>query len=159
MKYVFVDLDNTLAANETCDDISFYKGLYLNKRPIRIVIDAIEEMYSDSEIFVMSIYKGGEEGKQEKLLWILEYLPDCYKVNAPFLISEFDEHTKADYIKNYILINNIKPDDCTIIDDKKYILQECKKYGINTLYPQQIICSYEERKEIISETKHYHSKL
>ena len=29
MKTVFVDLDNTLALNETCDDVPYTKGLYL----------------------------------------------------------------------------------------------------------------------------------
>ena len=32
MKTIFVDLDNTLAANETCQNVEFTKGLYLNKK-------------------------------------------------------------------------------------------------------------------------------
>lgn len=144
MRAVFVDLDNTLAANETCENIDFYKGLYYDKKPIKIVIDAINYLYANDNIFIISIYSGGEKGKSEKINWIKKYLPDNMKKNSPFLIDYKDSKTKADFIKNYALSNNIDLKECIIIDDKKRILQECNKEGIKTFYPQQIICKYEE---------------
>ena len=146
MKTVFIDMDNTLAANETCDNIDFFKGLYLNKKPIRIVIDAIKYLYEFDNLIIMSVYAGEWEGRQEKIEWIKKYLPDCMVKNAPFFINYRDTRTKADFIKDYARNNDIDLSECLIIDDKKKILQECKKEGIQTLYPQQVICMYEQIK-------------
>ena len=43
-KVLFLDMDNTIAENITCQDISFSSGMYLNKRPIGFVIDAVDKM-------------------------------------------------------------------------------------------------------------------
>ena len=37
MRTVFVDLDNTLAANNTCDNVEYTKGLYIDKLTIPFV--------------------------------------------------------------------------------------------------------------------------
>ena len=42
MRTVFVDLDNTLALNETCDDIPYTRGLYSNKKPIKEKLKSIK---------------------------------------------------------------------------------------------------------------------
>ena len=105
MKTIFVDLDNTLAANETCQNVEFTKGLYLNKKPIQIVIDAICNLYKNDNIIIMSRYVGGENGKQEKIEWIKKYLPDKIKQNSPFLIKAEESKTKCDYIIGYTYLN------------------------------------------------------
>ena len=64
MKTIFVDLDNTLAANETCENVDFTPGLYLNKKPIRIVIDAIQYLYEFDNLIIMSVYAGGWDKKK-----------------------------------------------------------------------------------------------
>jgi len=149
MKTIFVDLDNTLAANETCDDVDFTPGLYLNKKPIHIVIDAINYLYKDDNIIIISRYAGEEEGKQEKIEWMKKYLPKKMIINAPFLIKSDDKAKKSSYIMGYAFINNLNPLDIIIIDDKKDILQDCKAHNITALYPQQIICMYEEFKVMV----------
>lgn len=143
MKTVFVDLDNTLAANKTCENVKFFKGLYAGKKPIQIVINGIEYLYSQDSIIIISRYVGGWRGREEKIDWIKKYLPLCFRKASPFLISADDIRTKAHFIKEYAALNNIPLKNCIIIDDNKTILQECKKVGIKTLYPQQIICMYE----------------
>ena len=145
MKTVFVDLDNTLALNETCDDVPYTKGLYLNKKPIKEIIHLVDYYYRDiANIIIISRYVGGEDGKQEKINWMRKHLPKSFLINSPYLISSDDIKTKADYINEYSISNNMKLEDCTIIDDKKEILQQCKKIGIKALYPQQLIVRYEE---------------
>lgn len=145
MKTVFVDLDNTLALNETCDDVPYTKGLYLNKKPIKEIIHLVDYYYRDiANIIIISRYVGGEDGKQEKIDWMRKHLPKSFLINSPYLIASDDIKTKADYINEYSISNNIKLEDCTIIDDKKEILQQCKKIGIEALYPQQLIVRYEE---------------
>ena len=145
MKTVFVDLDNTLALNETCDDIPYTRGLYSNKKPIKEIINLVDYYYRDiANIIIISRYVGGEDGKQEKIDWMRKYLPKSFLINSPYLITSDDIKTKADYINEYAISNNMKLKDCTIIDDKKEILQQCKKIGIEALYPQQLIVRYEE---------------
>lgn len=145
MRTVFVDLDNTLALNETCDDIPYTRGLYLNKKPIKEIINLVDYYYRDiANIIIISRYVGGEDGKQEKVDWMRKYLPKSFLINSPYLITSDDIKTKADYINEYAISNNMKLEDCTIIDDKKEILQQCKKIGIEALYPQQLIVRYEE---------------
>lgn len=145
MKTVFVDLDNTLALNETCDDVLYTKGLYLNKKPIKEIIHLVDYYYRDiANIIIISRYVGGEDGKQEKIDWMRKHLPKSFLINSPYLITSDDIKTKADYINEYAISNNMKLEDCTIIDDKKEILQQCKKIGIEALYPQQLIVRYEE---------------
>lgn len=145
MRAVFVDLDNTLALNETCDDIPYTNGLYSNKKPIKEIINLVDYYYRDiANIIIISRYVGGEDGKQEKIDWMRKYLPKSFLINSPYLITSDDIKTKADYINEYAISNNMKLEDCTIIDDKKEILQQCKKIGIEALYPQQLIVRYEE---------------
>lgn len=145
MRTVFVDLDNTLALNETCDDIPYTRGLYLNKKPIKEIINLVDYYYRDiANIIIISRYVGGEDGKQEKIDWMRKYLPKSFLINSPYLITSDDIKTKANYINEYAISNNMKLENCTIIDDKKEILQQCKKIGIEALYPQQLIVRYEE---------------
>lgn len=145
MRTVFVDLDNTLALNETCDDIPYTRGLYSNKKPIKEIINLVDYYYRDiANIIIISRYVGGEDGKQEKIDWMRKYLPKSFLINSPYLIASDDIKTKEDYINEYSISNNMKLEDCTIIDDKKEILQQCKKIGIEALYPQQLIVRYEE---------------
>lgn len=124
MKTIFVDLDNTLAANETCQNVEFTKGLYLNKKPIQIVIDAICNLYKNDNIIIMSRYVGGEDGKQEKIECIKKYLPDKIKQNSPFLIKAEESKTKCDYIIGYAFLNRLSPSDC-IIANAPSIAQVC----------------------------------
>ena len=144
MKTVFLDLDNTVAANDTCQSVEFYEGLYKSKRPIKIVIDAVKNIYGDDDIIIMSRYVGGIYGMNEKIKWIRENLPENFYRIAPYLINAKDKRTKCDYILEYAYLSNLEPSDCIIIDDNKSILQECENAGIKALYPQQVICEYEK---------------
>jgi 5'(3')-deoxyribonucleotidase len=144
MRTIFVDLDNTLAANNTCDNVEYTKRLYLDKKPIKIAINAINYLYRDDNIIIMSRYVGEDEGRQEKIEWMKKYLPDKMIINAPFLISSNDNLKKVDYILDYAFMNNVSLSDIIIIDDKKDILQDCKAHNITSLYPQQVIVEYEE---------------
>jgi 5'(3')-deoxyribonucleotidase len=139
MEYLFLDMDNTIAENTTCDNVDYYPGLYLNKRPIQIVIDAIRHLYPDVTYIVLSKTDGGRDGKTEKIEWLKKYLPE---VETAIFISPSE--SKDEYLKEIFTLYNIDPSKCLLIDDKKSILQQCKLLGINVKYPQQIICDYEE---------------
>ena len=142
---VFVDMDNTIAENITCKDIQYYKGLYLYKRPIRIVIDAIEYLYSRSEIVIISKALGGNSGRLEKLKWIEKNMSLPKNTKCIFLTEQEPATKKADIIKEYCKKNHIDIKDVLLIDDNKKILQACDKKGIPVKYPQQVICDYQEQ--------------
>lgn len=141
MKYVFIDMDNTIAENQTCENIEFYRGMYLNKRPIRIVIDAIKKLYPESKYIIISKTNGEWDGRLEKKIWLDEYFPEAGLV---FLLTP--KENKKDYIELYMVSQNAKACDCLLIDDKKEELQKVKKLGVNVKYPQQLICDYEDYK-------------
>lgn len=143
-KYLFIDMDNTIAENQTCENVNFYKGMYLNKRPINTVINAIKALYPDSKYIIVSKAQGGWDGKREKEIWIDEYFEEASLV---IILNVTEE--KRNIILEYLYSNNISAEDCLFIDDKKSELQKVKRLGMKTKYPQQIICDYEELKRKI----------
>lgn len=140
---IFVDMDNTIAENKTCKSIEFYEGMYAEKRSIRIVIDAILNTYPASRIYILSKTQGGERGRIEKREWLERHCPDM-TLNRPRFIEP--NQSKCTVICALAASRGIKSRECLIIDDNKSVLQECDKAGIQTLYPQQVICEYESRK-------------
>lgn len=143
MKYIFIDMDNTIAENFTCNNLDFYPGMYLNKRPINIVIQGILTLYPDAYYIILSKTDGGDQGKAEKTAWLHKYFP---YVKGVCLIDLNEQ--KRDYIKQFIEVLKIDPSDVVLIDDKKSILQSCSDLGIITKYPQQVICDYEEHVKV-----------
>lgn len=140
IEYVFIDMDNTIAENITCDDIPFRPGLYLNKRPIQIVIDAIKYLYPNQKYIIIS-QTVDEAGIIEKHEWLDIHFPITFdRLIIP------NSSDKSDIIKAYLYQHNIDLKSIILIDDKKSILQSCKQLGIDVKYPQQIICDYEERR-------------
>ena len=142
---VFVDMDNTIAENRTCQNVRYYKGLYEEKRPIKVVIKAIETLYMSSGIPVVIISKavGGRKGAVEKLRWVEKNLRLRKGNECIFLTEKEPSIKKARIIKEYCNKHKIKLSNALIIDDNKKILQACEKIGIQTKYPQQVICDYE----------------
>lgn len=138
---LFLDMDNTIAENQTCQNIPFTPGLYLNKRPIQIVLDAIQELYP-VPIVIISKPQGGTAGIQEKLQWLQEQTT-LQPVDFIFLQPDQPYYYKAVLIDQYCQQHDIPINQTLIIDDSKQVLQYCQAYNIQTKYPQQVICDYE----------------
>lgn len=142
-KVVFIDMDNTLAETVTCKDVKFQTGLYLTKRPIQIMIDAILTLYPQPKVIITKV-QGGEAGIEEKLQWLKQHFEPKTFVDLIFLLDHEPYYYKGVYIDKWLQQHNIPNEDALIIDDSKQVLQYCDAYGIQTKYPQQIICDYEE---------------
>ena len=142
---VFVDMDNTIAENRTCQNVRYYKGLYEEKRPIKVVIKAIEALYMSTGIPVVIISKavGGRKGAEEKLRWVEKNLRLRKGSECIFLTEKEPSIKKARIIREYCNKHKIKLSNTLIIDDNKKTLQACEKIGIQAKYPQQVICDYE----------------
>ena len=141
MKVLYIDMDNTIAENKTCQNVEFTSGLYLSKRPIQVVIDAINTLYEDVPKVIVTKVQGGEEGIKEKRMWLEKY--------APFPIEDIifvqgDYYMKGVLIDQYNSRRNIPNEETLLVDDSKQVLRYCSAYNIQTKYPQQLICDYEQ---------------
>ena len=141
ISYVFVDMDNTIAENITCKDVEFCNGMYINKRPIQIVIDALNALYPKAQFIIISQVQGGAFGIKEKIEWLNKYFPNT---SQSFFLHPGER--KSDYIEWFLKINGIMNTQVLLVDDKKDILSSMSSLGISVKYPQQIICDYEELK-------------
>lgn len=142
-KYVFIDMDNTIAENKTCNNVEFTTGLYINKRPAQSIIDAICTVYQGSVFIVISATQGNQEGAIEKKAWLQLYAKDFCQ-HEPFLLTEGEP--KEEVIRDFCVQNNICTSECVLIDDKKDILQAAERHGIIPKYPLQVLCDYEALK-------------
>lgn len=142
-KVVFIDMDNTIAETTTCKTIKFQQGLYLSKRPIQTVIDAILTLYPQPKVIVTKV-QGGQAGIDEKLQWLQQHFEPKTFVDFIFLLDHEPYYYKGVYIDKWLQQHNLQNEDALIIDDSKQVLQYCDAYGIQTKYPQQVICDYEE---------------
>ena len=143
LKIIFLDMDNTIAENKTSSNIEFYDGMYLEKRPIQIVINAIKTLYDKTPVVIISKAQGGVKGITEKMKWLDENCPLLIK-DKIFLMENEKYYMKAVYIDEYCIKNHVPITQCLIIDDSKEVLNYCKQYGLQTKYPQQLICDYED---------------
>lgn len=143
MDVLFLDMDNTICENTTPDNIEFYPGLYLNKRPIQIVINAIFQLYPNVPIVILSKAQGGEQGIAEKHQWLYDHFPVHQIVDYIFLTDE-PYYMKGVYLDKWLTIHNIPHNKALVVDDSKQVLQYCKAYGVHVAYPQQLICDYEQ---------------
>ena len=139
IEYVFIDMDNTIAENTTCLDIEYKEGIYLNKRPVKQVIEAIETLYKDCTLVILSKTKGGIRGMFEKQAWLGKYFK-----RADQVILMHPNERKSEYIRAFMSVNDIEPNVCLLIDDKKEILQDCITIGIDVKYPLQVLCDYND---------------
>lgn len=139
-KVVFLDLDNTVAENIVVNNIDYYKGMYINKRPIKAVINAIRVCYKSpyTKFVVISKTQGGVKGRREKVKWAKKYLRD-FKPKFIFLYDNEPSTNKGKYIMKYCEENNIHRGTVLLIDDNKEVLIEADKLGIPVKYPQNVL--------------------
>lgn len=139
IKYIFLDMDNTIAENVTPLNVDYHEGMYLDKRPIQPVIDEIEAL--GLPVIIISKVQGGGSGIIEKRQWLIENLP--FSTVEDYFIDP--SINKVDMIKAHCKANNIKHEEVLVIDDKKDTLLDCYNEGFNVKYPQQLICDNMER--------------
>ena len=142
IKVVFLDMDNTIAENTTCQNVKFVDGLYENKRPIAFVIDAVDILLRPNieKMVLVTVFQGGDLGMQEKLFWLKKV---NFKYDEILFIDENKTNKSTEMIK-YCNDKGYAPKDCVLIDDKKKMLQEAEKFGFKVMYPQQLLVDYYE---------------
>ena len=111
------------------------------KKALKLIKKAAEGDLPQAYEKLAIMYRNGDGAKQdlvESIKW-LEKLFDNYKE----CFEKEPSIKKARIIKEYCNKHKIKLSNALIIDDNKKTLQACEKIGIQTKYPQQVICDYE----------------
>lgn len=151
MKYVFVDMDGTIAEwgypdGRISGDYKF--GDYLGKHPINDVIAEIYNTYSNSEkeneyiIMVISAVPN-TRATMEKNIWLDSFFNVPYS-NRIFISEDED---KIDIIEFYLknIVGLDPKDNSILIDDKKDWLLRGKDIGMEVYHPTKIIASFQNR--------------
>ena len=129
MKYLFIDMDGTIAdywhKSGKCDIKEFDKGMFITKRPVKIVIDAIKTLFPERDYMYLIIsIVPHEDGIVEKNDWLDKYF-NIEKDRRVFL--QFPNSDKVYYIYKWCEVNNIKPEDVIFIDDHHDVLKKTRR--------------------------------
>lgn len=143
IKYVFIDMDNTIAEVITPYLKDYFEGMYSAKRPIKLMINAINTLFSKQDKYILSIARGNEKGINEKISWLNKECPIITKDNYFIDYDSNNNIEKSDFIINWCGKYSVNPGECLLIDDKKDTLAKCKDLGIQVMFPLQVICEYE----------------
>lgn len=148
MKYVFIDMDGTIAEwgypdGRISGDYQF--GDYVNKQPINDVIAEIYNLYSNSEDYIVYVLSAVPNTKAifEKNSWLDAYFVIPYQ-NRIFIRNDED---KIDIIK-FVLdkFYGLAPEgNAILVDDKKELLLKAAEIGIEAIHPTKIITSFQQR--------------
>lgn len=148
MKYVFIDMDGTIAEwgypdGRISGDYQF--GDYFNKQPINDVIAEIYNLYSNSEEYIVYILSAvpNTEAIFEKNSWLDLNFIIPYE-NRIYIREDED---KIDIIK-FVLDKFYGLEvagNAILIDDKKEWLTKAVEAGIEVFHPTKIITSFQNR--------------
>lgn len=156
MKYVFIDMDGTIAEWGYPDGrISgeYQFGDYVNKQPINDVIAEIYNLYSNSEDYIVYVLSAVPNTKAifEKNSWLDAYFVIPYQ-NRIFIRNDED---KIDIIK-FVLdkFYGLAPEgNAILVDDKKELLLKATEIGIEAIHPTKIITSFQQRMAELQKNK------
>lgn len=156
MKYVFIDMDGTIAEWGYPDGrISgeYQFGDYVNKQPINDVIAEIYNLYSNSEDYIVYVLSAVPNTKAifEKNSWLDTYFVIPYQ-NRIFIRNDED---KIDIIK-FVLdkFYGLAPEgNAILVDDKKELLLKATEIGIEAIHPTKIITSFQQRMAELQKNK------
>lgn len=139
IEVIFLDMDNTIAENTTPMNVTFIPGMYLGKRPIKQVLQALDTLYPDTPRVIVSKVQGGVQGIKEKKEW-LQNKEVKNIIDYIFLKEDEQYWMKGVYIDQWLSHRQIPNSKCLVIDDNKQVLQYCQAYGLLVQYPQQVLC-------------------
>lgn len=142
-EYIFVDMDGTIAEYQNLPvdqdgDINFVGyGVFKYSKPVIPVIEKLRELQSKGkEVSVLSA-SPNNICINEKNEWL--------DVHAHFIEHRYfvgNRHFKHTFLKHLMLSLNIKPNQCTIVDDDHVILKLYESIGVNTVHPSKLLSSY-----------------
>ena len=142
-EYIFVDMDGTIAEYLTLPvdqdgDVNFVGyGIFKYSKPVTPIIDKLEKLRSKGKTISILSASPNSICINEKNEWLnthVNFIKDRYFVG--------NRHFKHTFLKHLILHLNIKPNQCTVIDDDHVILKQYESIGVNTVHPSKFLTSY-----------------
>lgn len=143
MKYLLLDIDGTI--NEFYDPVEgkimmdeFPKGFFLNKRPLKSIINVIKKDYKNYTIIAFSV-SPNEQADSEKIAW----LNNNGFENCLHIFLRYSNSDKGQALMIFMQRNNIEPKQVTIIDDDYKVLRSCEKLNVTCIHPSHLLAEYE----------------
>lgn len=148
MKYVFIDMDGTIAEwgypdGRISGDYQF--GDYFNKQPINDVIAEIYNLYSNSEEYIVYILSAvpNTEAIFEKNSWLDLNFIIPYE-NRIYIREDEDKINIIKFVLDKFYGLEVAG-NAILIDDKKEWLTKAAEAGIEVFHPTKIITSFQNR--------------
>ena len=148
MKYVFIDMDGTIAAWGYPDrwiDGENRFGDYIGKQPINDVIAELYNLYSDKNEYIVFVISAVPNTKAviEKNAWLNNFFVVPYE-NRIYINHSEDKIDIIDFYLREVL--GVEPKGNSIlIDDKKEWLIKGNAIGMEVYHPTKIISLFQER--------------
>ena len=145
MKFLMIDMDGTICdffdpVNGEILMTEFPEGFFLNKQPIKSILNVIEDDYKDYNKIIFS-NSPGPSFTDEKRQWL--------KQNGlgglPQIFLEYPNVDKGQALYNFIVKNNIQPSDITVVDDDIRFLRNAEKLGVHCIHPMHLVAIYESK--------------
>jgi len=142
-KYFFFDLDGTLAEYQTLPvdsdgDINFVGyNVFKYSKSVEPMITRLLELQNIlcRKIFIISA-SPNSICNEEKKSWVKKHLKFIDEDNIYFVGNRNFKHT---FLKHLMLKLDIKPNECTVVDDDHKILELYKTIGVNTVHPSKLL--------------------
>ncbi len=141
-KYVFFDVDGTLAEYRYNDHVSgandwggqtweelFFGNVFVNNRPLKTMVHLIEKLDAN-KIFVLGVITTNHE-IDEKYEWFAKYYPSIKKENIIFVA---DSSLKLIALEQYAKKLNISKEDIVFIDDKHATIRQTEEAGFKSYH-------------------------
>lgn len=141
-KYVFFDVDGTLAEYRYSDHVSgrnnyggqtweelFFGDVFVNNRPLKTMVNLINQL-DPNKVFVLGAITTNHE-IDEKYEWFEKYYPSIKRENIIFVAqSEFKLIALEQYAKKL----NIPKEDIVFVDDKHATIRETEEAGFKSYH-------------------------
>lgn len=141
-KYVFFDVDGTLAEYRYNDHVSggndwggqtweelFFGNVFVNNRPLKTMVHLIEKLDAN-KIFVLGVITTNHE-IDEKYEWFAKYYPSIKRENIIFVA---DSSLKLIALEQYAKKLNISKEDIVFIDDKHATIRQTEEAGFKSYH-------------------------
>lgn len=140
---IYIDMDGVVADYNMMNHEGDSKDVYLNKRPLKTIINIFEKINDEKniELHILSVTRHKIQ-ITGKLTWLEKEMPFIKKENIHIISREEKDYIHPSKIKTDFIKHNIKNNEITIhIDDDHLVLKEIKKNikEIIVLHPSSII--------------------
>lgn len=140
-EHIFVDIDGTLAEYQNLPidndgDINFVGyGVFKHSLPVNDMITRVKMLQKmGKEIYIISA-SPNSIANAEKLEWINKHVNFIKQNHIYFVGNKNFKHT---FLKHLMLMLNLKPNQCMVIDDDHRVLDSYRTVGVNPVHPSSL---------------------